>query len=41
MTEGYTIAFYTLAAIAGVGFILYARFMPETKPAEDASNAAA
>lgn len=31
VTEGYTIAFWTLAAIAGVGFTLYARFMPETK----------
>lgn len=32
VAEGYTIAFWTLAAIAGIGFVLYARFMPETKP---------
>ena len=32
VTEGYTIAFWTLAAIAGIGFVLYARLMPETKP---------
>lgn len=30
VTEGYTIAFWTLAAIAGIGLTLYARFMPET-----------
>ncbi|MBJ7337593.1 MAG: MFS transporter [Mycolicibacterium sp.] len=41
VTQGYTIAFYVLAAIAGVGFVLYARFMPETKPAPDASSVAA
>ena len=29
---GYTLAFWTLAAIAGVGFVLYAALMPETKP---------
>jgi MFS family permease len=33
VTEGYTIAFWTLAAVAGIGFVLYARFMPETKDA--------
>lgn len=32
VTEGYTIAFWTLAAVAAIGFVLYARFMPETKP---------
>ncbi|MET0475668.1 MAG: MFS transporter [Mycobacterium sp.] len=33
VAQGYTIAFWTLAVIATVGFVLYARFMPETKPA--------
>lgn len=33
VAEGYTIAFWTLAAVAAVGFVLYARLMPETKPA--------
>ncbi len=33
VAEGYTIAFWTLAVIAGIGFTLDARFMPETKPA--------
>ena len=32
VTEGYTIAFWTLAAVAAIGFVLYARFMPETRP---------
>lgn len=32
VTEGYTIAFWTLAAVAGIGFVLYARYMPETRP---------
>ena len=32
VSQGYTIAFWTLAVIAAVGFVLYARFMPETKP---------
>jgi hypothetical protein len=31
VTEGYTIAFWTLGAVAAVGLVLYARFMPETK----------
>jgi len=30
VTEGYTIAFWTLAAVAAIGLVLYARFMPET-----------
>lgn len=33
VAQGYSIAFWTLAAIAGIGFVLYARFMPETRPA--------
>lgn len=33
VAEGYTIAFLTLAVVAGIGFVLYARLMPETKPA--------
>jgi MFS family permease len=32
VSQGYSIAFWTLAAIAGIGFALYARFMPETRP---------
>jgi hypothetical protein len=31
VTEGYTIAFWTLAAVAGIGLVLYAALMPETK----------
>jgi MFS family permease len=31
VTEGYTIAFWTLGAVAAIGLVLYARFMPETK----------
>jgi hypothetical protein len=30
----YTIAFWTLAVVAAVGFGLYAFLMPETRPAE-------
>lgn len=38
VTEGYTIAFWTLAAVAAIGLVLYARFMPETKqPVSDAA----
>ena len=32
VAEGYTIAFWTLAVIAAVGFGLYAWLMPETRP---------
>lgn len=32
VTQGYAIAFWTLAVIAAVGFALYACLMPETKP---------
>lgn len=32
VTGGYTLAFWTLAGIAAVGFVLYAAIMPETKP---------
>lgn len=32
---GYTLAFWTLATIAAIGFVLYAVLMPETKPAAD------
>lgn len=35
---GYTLAFWTLAAIAAVGFVLYAVLMPETKPAALIAN---
>ena len=38
VTEGYTIAFWTLAAVAAIGLVLYARFMPET--AQTVSDAA-
>jgi sugar phosphate permease len=31
VTEGYTIAFWTLAAVAGIGLVLYATVMPETR----------
>jgi MFS family permease len=34
VAEGYTIAFWTLAVVAAVGFGLYAFLMPETRPAE-------
>lgn len=38
VTEGYTIAFWTLAAVAAIGLVLYARFMPETaQPVSDAA----
>ncbi|MCV7422243.1 MFS transporter [Mycobacterium yunnanensis] len=37
VAEGYTIAFWTLAAIAAVGLVLYARFMPETKQTASAA----
>jgi hypothetical protein len=36
VNEGYTVAFWTLAAVAGVGFLLYARLMPETRPTAEA-----
>jgi MFS family permease len=32
VAAGYSVAFWTLSAIAAIGFVLYARFMPETKP---------
>lgn len=37
VTEGYTIAFWTLAAVAAVGLVLYARFMPETRRTPDSN----
>jgi len=37
VTEGYTIAFWTLAAVAAVGLVLYAMFMPETKQTTSAA----
>lgn len=32
VTAGYSAAFLALAAIAGIGLLIYASFMPETKP---------
>ncbi|KAA0097499.1 MFS transporter [Mycolicibacterium sp. P1-18] len=37
VSEGYTIAFWTLAAVAGIGLVLYAKLMPETKLATSAA----
>ena len=39
VAAGYHVAFWTLAAIAAVGLILYTVFMPETRTALDAESA--
>ena len=38
VSGGYTLAFWTLAGIAVIGFVLYAVLMPETKPGEGEPN---
>lgn len=41
VVAGYSAAFYFLAAVAGVGLVLFYLFMPETLPAKSAKNSAA